>query len=100
MLVGARGPAAASARRHPQAVVGRGELQVIGTTLDSIASISSGAALERRFQPILVEPSIEETVESARGEARYEEHHKLLISDEALTAHQPRYAGSFMPTGD
>jgi ATP-dependent Clp protease ATP-binding subunit ClpC len=63
---------------------------VIGaTTLDEYRKyIESDAALERRFQPILVEePSIEETVEILRGvKARYEEHHKLLISDEALTA--------------
>src|SRR5215217_2149070 len=68
----------------------RGELQVIGaTTLDEYRKyIESDAALERRFQPILVnEPSIEETVQILRGvKSRYEDHHKLLITDEALTA--------------
>ena len=68
----------------------RGELQVIGaTTLDEYRKhIESDAALERRFQPILVEePSIEETIEILRGvKQRYEDHHKLSITDEAITA--------------
>jgi len=68
----------------------RGELQTIGaTTLDEYRKyIESDAALERRFQPILVEePSIEETIQILRGvKTRYEDHHKLSISDEALTA--------------
>ena len=91
MLVGA-GAAGSSvdAANILKPSLSRGELQVIGaTTLDEYRKyIESDAALERRFQPILVEePSIEETVEILRGvKARYEEHHKLLISDEALTA--------------
>jgi ATP-dependent Clp protease ATP-binding subunit ClpC len=66
----------------------RGELQCIGaTTLDDYRKyIEKDAALERRLQPILVEePSVEETIEILRGiKERYEEHHRLTISDEAL----------------
>ena len=66
----------------------RGELQTIGaTTLDEYRKyIERDAALERRFQPIIVEePTVEETVEILRGiKERYEQHHKLIISDEAL----------------
>ncbi|MDO8637100.1 MAG: ATP-dependent Clp protease ATP-binding subunit [Dehalococcoidia bacterium] len=68
----------------------RGELQCIGaTTLDEYRKhIEKDAALERRFQPVLVnEPTIEETLDILRGiKARYEEHHRLTISDEALKA--------------
>src|SRR5213596_2512016 len=68
----------------------RGELQCIGaTTLDEYRKhIERDAALERRFQPVVVEePSVEETIEILKGiKERYEEHHKLIISDEALTA--------------
>merc|ERR1711998_140659 len=47
-----------------------------------------GAALERRFQPVMVgEPSVDETIEILYGlRERYEKHHKLVISDEALVA--------------
>jgi ATP-dependent Clp protease ATP-binding subunit ClpC len=66
----------------------RGELQCIGaTTLDDYRKyVERDAALERRFQPVLVEePTIEETREILHGiKERYEEHHKLTISDEAL----------------
>ncbi len=68
----------------------RGELQTIGaTTLDEFRKyIERDAALERRFQPVLVEePSIEETIEILKGiKERYEQHHRLEISDEALKA--------------
>ncbi len=68
----------------------RGELQTIGaTTLDEYRKyIERDAALERRFQPVLVEePSVEETIEILRGiKERYEAHHRLDISDEALKA--------------
>lgn len=68
----------------------RGELQCIGaTTLDEYRKyIERDAALERRFQPVMVaEPSVEETVQILRGiKHRYEEHHRLDISDEALVA--------------
>ena len=68
----------------------RGELQTIGaTTLDEYRKyVERDAALERRFQPVQVEqPSAEETVEILRGiKVRYEEHHNLKISEEALRA--------------
>ena len=68
----------------------RGELQCIGaTTLEEYRKhIEKDAALERRFQPVMVgEPSVEETIEILYGlRERYEKHHKLVISDEALTA--------------
>jgi ATP-dependent Clp protease ATP-binding subunit ClpC len=66
----------------------RGELQCIGaTTLDDYRKyVERDAALERRFQPVLVEePTVEETLEILRGvKGRYEDHHRLTISDEAL----------------
>jgi len=68
----------------------RGELQCIGaTTLDEYRKyIERDAALERRFQPVMVnEPSVEETIEILYGlRDRYEQHHKLEISDLALEA--------------
>ncbi|MFN3742746.1 MAG: ATP-dependent Clp protease ATP-binding subunit [Anaerolineales bacterium] len=68
----------------------RGELQCIGaTTLDEYHKyIEKDAALERRFAPIYVEePSVEETIEILRGlRDRYEAHHKVRFSDEALVA--------------
>lgn len=89
MLVGA-GAAGSSvdAANILKPALGRGELQVIGaTTLDEYRKyIESDAALERRFQPVMVnEPSIEETVEILRGvKGRYEEHHKLIITEDAI----------------
>jgi len=68
----------------------RGELQCIGaTTLDEYRKhIEHDAALERRFQPINVEPpSVDETVEILKGlRERYETHHKVKYTDEALAA--------------
>ena len=68
----------------------RGQLQCIGaTTLDDYRKyVERDPALERRFQPILVEePTVEETLEILRGiKERYEEHHKLTIAEEALSA--------------
>ena len=68
----------------------RGELQCIGaTTLDEYRKhIERDAALERRFQPVMVgEPTVEETIEILYGlRERYEQHHKLKILDEALEA--------------
>src|SRR5512133_3232728 len=89
MLVGA-GAAGSSvdAANILKPALSRGELQVIGaTTLDEYRKhIESDAALERRFQPILVEePSIPEAVAILKGIRKaYEEHHRLIISDEAL----------------
>lgn len=68
----------------------RGEMQCIGaTTLDEYRKhIERDAALERRFQPIMIDaPSVEDTVDILRGlRPKYEEHHKLVISDAALIA--------------
>jgi len=91
MLVGA-GAAGSSvdAANILKPALSRGELQVIGaTTLDEYRKhIESDAALERRFQPIMVEePSVEEAIEILHGvRTAYEEHHRLIISDEALDA--------------
>ncbi len=91
MLVGA-GAAGSSvdAANILKPALSRGELQVIGaTTLEEYRKhIESDAALERRFQPIVVnEPSVEETIQILRGiREKYEEHHKLRISDDALEA--------------
>jgi ATP-dependent Clp protease ATP-binding subunit ClpC len=89
MLVGA-GSAGSSvdAANILKPALSRGELQVIGaTTLDEYRKhIESDAALERRFQPIIVEePTVEETIDILLGIRKaYEEHHRLNISDEAL----------------
>ncbi|MGH7756048.1 MAG: ATP-dependent Clp protease ATP-binding subunit, partial [Vulcanimicrobiaceae bacterium] len=68
----------------------RGELQCIGaTTLNEFRKhIEKDSALERRFQPVMVgEPSVEETIEILKGlRDRYEAHHKVTITDEALDA--------------
>jgi ATP-dependent Clp protease ATP-binding subunit ClpC len=68
----------------------RGELQCIGaTTLEEYRKhIESDAALERRFQPVMVdEPTVDETIEILHGiRPAYEDHHALHISDEALEA--------------
>jgi ATP-dependent Clp protease ATP-binding subunit ClpC len=91
MLVGA-GAAGSSvdAANILKPALSRGELQVIGaTTLDEYRKhIESDAALERRFQPVVVdEPTVDETIEILRGvKGAYEEHHRLTISDEAVDA--------------
>ena len=68
----------------------RGELQCIGaTTLDEYRKyIERDAALERRFQPVMVEePTLEQTIEILIGiRERYEQHHKVTITDEAVKA--------------
>ncbi len=91
MLVGAgAAEGAVDAANILKPSLARGELQCIGaTTLDEYRKhIERDAALERRFQPIIVEqPSVEETVEILKGiRPRYEEHHKLKINDAALVA--------------
>ena len=66
----------------------RGELQCIGATTsdDYRKHLEKDAALERRFQPVMVEePTLEETIAILHGiKSRYEEHHQLTISDEAI----------------
>ncbi len=86
-------------------LLARGELQAVGaTTLDEYRKhIEKDAALERRFQPILVgEPSVEDTIAILVGlRDKYEAHHKVQISDEALAAAatlSARYiSGRFLP---
>ena len=91
MLVGA-GSAGSSvdAANILKPALSRGELQVIGaTTMDEYRKhIESDAALERRFQPIVVnEPTVEETIHILQGiRSKYEEHHHLQITEEALHA--------------
>src|ERR671913_1788606 len=71
-------------------MLARGELHTIGaTTLDEYRKyIEKDAALERRFQPVLVDqPTVEDTVSILRGlKSRYEAHHKVTIKDAALVA--------------
>jgi ATP-dependent Clp protease ATP-binding subunit ClpB len=71
-------------------MLARGELRMVGaTTLDEYREhIEKDAALERRFQPVLVgEPSVEDTIGILRGlKGRYEAHHQVQISDAALVA--------------
>jgi ATP-dependent Clp protease ATP-binding subunit ClpC len=68
----------------------RGEIQIVGaTTIDEYRKhIEKDAALERRFSPVFVEePDVDMTIEMLRGlRKRYEQHHELTISDDALTA--------------
>ncbi len=86
-------------------MLARGELQAVGaTTLDEYRQhIEKDAALERRFQPILVgEPSVEDTIAILEGlRDKYEAHHKVKIGDEALVAAatlSDRYIGDrFLP---
>ncbi len=83
----------------------RGEIQVIGaTTMDEYRKyFEKDAALERRFQPVEVnEPGIEETIDILRTlRSRYEEHHNVTITDEAIEAAaklSERYiSGRFLP---
>ncbi|MHA1572943.1 MAG: Clp protease N-terminal domain-containing protein, partial [Alphaproteobacteria bacterium] len=101
MLVGA-GSAGSSvdAANILKPALSRGELQCIGaTTLDEYRKhIESDAALERRFQPVHVdEPTPEETLAILHGiRGRYEAHHKLHITDEALEA-ATRMATRYVP---
>ena len=71
-------------------MLARGDIQLIGaTTLDEYRKhIEKDSALERRFAPIIVgEPTVDETVQILRGiRPKYEEHHKVTITDEALKA--------------
>ncbi|MBC7232525.1 MAG: AAA family ATPase [Chloroflexi bacterium] len=84
----AQGAIDASSMLKP--ALARGELRCIGaTTLDDYHQhIEKDSALERRFAPIFVEePTVEETIEMLKGlRPRYEEHHQVAISDEAIEA--------------
>ena len=90
-LVGAGGAEGAmDAANILKPALARGELQVVGATTmkEYHKSIEKDAALERRFQSILVnEPAVDEAVEILRGIApRYEKHHNVRFADEALRA--------------
>jgi len=91
MLVGA-GAAGSSvdAANILKPALARGELQCVGaTTMEEYRKrIESDPALERRLQPVLVEePTIEETIDILRGiRSRYEEYHRVVITDEAVLA--------------
>jgi ATP-dependent Clp protease ATP-binding subunit ClpC len=91
-VVGAGGGAngAMDAANMLKPALARGELHIIGaTTIDEYRKhIEKDAALERRFQPILVpEPSVSDTIEILRGlRDRYEAHHQVRLTDEALVA--------------
>ena len=90
-IVGAGGAeGAVNASNMLKPALARGELQVIGaTTLDEYRKhVEKDAALERRFQPVLIsEPTVDETVAILFGlRDRYEAHHKVRISDDALIA--------------
>ncbi|OGO08093.1 MAG: NDP-hexose 4-ketoreductase, partial [Chloroflexi bacterium RBG_13_60_9] len=101
MLVGA-GAAGSSvdAANILKPALSRGELQVIGaTTLEEYRKhIESDAALERRFQPVMVEePTIAETIQILHGvRPNYEQHHRLAITDEALEA-AARLSARYVP---
>ncbi|TXJ07318.1 MAG: ATP-dependent chaperone ClpB [Aeromicrobium sp.] len=87
---GATGDSAMDAGNMLKPMLARGELRMIGaTTLDEYReSIEKDAALERRFQQVLVgEPSVEDTIAILRGlKEKYEAHHKVEIADSALVA--------------
>ncbi|MEP6666117.1 MAG: Clp protease N-terminal domain-containing protein, partial [Nocardioidaceae bacterium] len=87
---GATGDSAMDAGNMLKPMLARGELRMIGaTTLDEYRErIEKDAALERRFQQVLVgEPSVEDTIAILRGlKERYEAHHKVSIADSALVA--------------
>ena len=85
---GAEGAIDASSMLKPP--LARGELQLIGaTTIEEYRKyVEKDAALERRFQPVEVaEPTVEETVAILKGiRKRYEDHHRVTITDESLMA--------------
>lgn len=85
---GAEGAIDASSILKP--MLARGEIQTVGaTTIDEYRkNIEKDAALERRFQPVVVDqPSVEDTIEILRGlKEKYETHHKVRINDDAIIA--------------
>jgi ATP-dependent Clp protease ATP-binding subunit ClpC len=91
--------------KHAKPALARGEIQVIGaTTLNEYQKyIEKDAALERRFQPVLIdEPNVEQTILILQGiRERYEAHHRLKITEEALVAaaklSDSYIKGRFMP---
>ena len=106
MLVGAgKAEGAVDASNLLKPALARGELHVVGaTTLDEYRqNIEKDAALERRFQPVMVgEPSVEDTIAILRGlKEKYEVHHGVRITDNALVSAatlSDRYIGDrFLP---
>ncbi|MGV8939075.1 MAG: ATP-dependent chaperone ClpB [Allorhizobium sp.] len=90
-LVGAgKGEGAMDASNLLKPALARGELHCVGaTTLDEYRKhVEKDAALARRFQPVMVnEPTVEDTISILRGlKEKYEQHHKVRISDSALVA--------------
>ena len=89
-IVGAgRAEGAVDAGNMLKPALARGELRMIGaTTLDEYRQIEKDAALERRFQPILIdEPSVDETISILRGlKDKYQVHHNVKITDPAIIA--------------
>ena len=83
-------------------MLARGELHMIGaTTLDEYRKhVEKDPALERRFQPVLVEePSVEDTISILRGlKERYEVHHGVRITDPAVIA-AATLSHRYIPTG-
>lgn len=91
MIVGAgRAEGSIDAAGILKPALSRGELQCIGATTlnDYRKSIEKDSALSRRFQPVMVEePSLEESIDILKGlRPKYEEHHHVVISDEAIAA--------------
>ena len=87
---GATGESTIDASNILKPVLARGEIQVVGaTTIDEYRKhIEKDAALERRFQPVMVtEPSKEDTIKILEGlRDKYEAHHRVKITDEAIKA--------------
>ncbi|MEO7744824.1 MAG: Clp protease N-terminal domain-containing protein, partial [Actinomycetota bacterium] len=87
---GASGEGAMDAGQMLKPMLARGELRLVGaTTLDEYRQrIEKDAALERRFQPVVVDqPTVEDTISILRGlKERYENHHKVAITDDAIVA--------------
>ncbi|MDK2564879.1 ATP-dependent Clp protease ATP-binding subunit [Romboutsia sedimentorum] len=85
---GATGESTIDASNILKPVLARGEIQVVGaTTIDEYRKhIEKDAALERRFQPVMInEPTKEDTIKILEGlRPKYEEHHRVKISDEAI----------------
>ncbi|MFD7065596.1 ATP-dependent Clp protease ATP-binding subunit, partial [Streptomyces sp. NPDC059906] len=102
---GASGESSMDAGNMLKPALARGELHVVGaTTIDEYRKyVEKDAALERRFQPVMVpEPSVEETVQILEGlRDAYEAHHQVRFADGALTAAaelSDRYVGDrFLP---
>ena len=87
---GSTGESTIDASNILKPALSRGEIQVIGaTTIDEFRKhIEKDSALERRFQPVMVnEPTVEDTIKMIQGlRDKYEAHHRVKISDEAIKA--------------